>query len=120
MARHAGVAIVLLISGTNGGNRFLRLCFVAMASFRRNQLKAIAIVQRLDCLLGIEPSGLERQPNSINVGLPQPRAERRAAKFGEEIVAPRHAAFLALAKAICRERTQRNTASVGVAGGRSL
>jgi len=39
--------MVLLINGTNGGNRFLRRCFVAMASFRGRSREAMRSWRRL-------------------------------------------------------------------------
>src|SRR5215831_3537781 len=122
IARHAGAAIVALGTPMNGPpNRLPRCLFAGIVLVvRRNELQTIAVGQQFERLFGRDEAGLERHSHSINVGLPQPRAQRGTAEFGHQVIAPRHAALRALAKAMFRDLIQRRTASVGAMGGRSL
>src|SRR5262249_6398503 len=75
--RHAGLSRISTRWAVNCPPILLR--FAIGQFLRLDQLQAMAIGQRLDRLLGCDPSGLERHSHGLDVGLPQARAEIGAA-----------------------------------------
>src|SRR5262245_11781976 len=55
-----------------------------------HEMERLALLQQLQRLLGRDQAVLQREPNSFDVGLPQPSPQRCASQFGDEIIEAAH------------------------------